>query len=79
MVKNNISIKKLREFGLIIGFLFPLIIGLILPALGGHQFRFWTVWVGSLFLIFTLIQPNLLLYPYKTWMLIGNFLGWLYQ
>ena len=77
MVKNNISIKKLREFGLIIGFLFPLIIGLILPALGGHQFRFWTVWVGSPFLIFTLIQPNLLLYPYKTWMLIGNFLGWL--
>lgn len=76
-MKKTISQKKLREFGLIIGFGFPLIIGFILPALSGHSFRTWTLWFGVPGLILGLIAPSLLFYPYKAWMAIGHSLGWL--
>ena len=76
-MKKTKSQKKLREFGLIIGFGFPLIIGFILPALSGHSFRTWTLWFGVPGLILGLIAPSLLFYPYKAWMAIGHSLGWL--
>ena len=76
-MKKTISQKKLREFGVLIGFVFPLIIGLLLPALSGHSFRTWTLWFGFPGLILGITAPSLLLYPYKAWMAIGHSLGWL--
>ena len=76
-MKKSISKKKLREFGLLIGFGFPLIIGLLLPFISGHSFRTWTLWLGVPGLILGLAAPSLLLYPYKAWMAIGHSLGWL--
>ena len=73
---EKISKNKLREFGLIIGFGFPIIFGWLLPLLTGHVFREWTVWVGSLALIIGLSVPRLLYYPYKSWMALGHSLGW---
>ena len=75
-MKKNISKKILREFGFLIGFIFPIVIGWLLPAIGGHSFRLWTVWVSAPSLIIASIKPNLLLYPYKFWMKIGDILGW---
>ena len=75
-MKKNISKKTLREFGFLIGFTFPIIIGWFLPAIGGHSFRVWTLWVSLPTVILTIIKPLLLLYPYKIWMKIGNILGW---
>ena len=75
-MKEIISKKKLREFGLLIGFGFPLLIGWLIPALTGHGFREWTVWVGFLGLIIGLTSPSLLYYPYKFWMKLGVVLGW---
>ena len=75
-MKNTFSKKQLREFGLLIGFGFPILIGWLLPAFAGHGFRTWTLWVGVPGLILGVIAPRLLHYPYKGWMALGNALGW---
>jgi len=69
--------KQLREFGLLIGFGFPFLIGWIIPALAGHTFRIWTLWIALPSLITGLLKPGLLFYPYKWWMALGLALGWI--
>ena len=76
-MKEIISKKQLREFGILIGFGFPLLIGWLLPAIAGHGFRTWTIWVGMTGLILGMKLPLLLYYPYKAWMAIGHALGWI--
>ena len=75
-MKQIISKKQLREFGLLIGFGFPILIGWLLPSFFGHEFRAWTLWVGISGLILGLTAPQLLYYPYKSWMALGHALGW---
>ena len=75
-MKSTTSKKQLREFGLLLGFGFPIFIGWIIPALGGHLFRAWTLLIGIPMLIIGLIKPTLLLYPYKGWIKLGLALGW---
>ena len=76
MMKEKISKKQLREFGLLIGFGFPIFIGWLLPSLFGHVFRAWTLWIGIPGLFLGLTAPRILRYPYKGWMAIGHALGW---
>ena len=76
-MEKSITKKQLVEFGFLIGFGFPIIIGFILPLIGGHEFRAWTLWIGLPSLILAISRPQLLLYPYKGWMAIGHILGWL--
>ena len=76
-MKEIISKKQLREFGLLIGFGFPILLGWLIPALTGHGFREWTLWVGFIGLIVGLTSPRLLYYPYKFWMKLGVLLGWI--
>ena len=75
-MKETTSKKQLREFGLLIGFGFPVLIGWLLPSLFGHEFRLWTLSVGVPGLILGLTAPRLLHYPYKGWMALGHALGW---
>ena len=75
-VKETISKKQLREFGLLIGFGFPILIGWLLPSLNGDELRAWTLWIGISGLIIGLTAPRLFYYPYKVWMAIGYTLGW---
>ena len=75
-MKETITKKQLREFGLLIGLAFPILIGWILPATAGHGFKIWTLWVGLPGLILGLTAPRLLFLPYKGWMALGNALGW---
>lgn len=75
---NKILSKKiLREFGFLLGFGFPLIIGFLIPLISGHGFRYWTLCLGIIFLFFAIIKPNFLNRPYKMWMKLGHILGWL--
>ena len=76
-MKEIISKKQLREFGLLIGFGFPLLIGWVLPSVMGHGFRTWSLWIGLPGLIIGLTSPSLLYYPYKFWMKLGFTLGWI--
>ena len=76
-MRNLFSKKELREFGLIIGFGFPIIIGWIIPLIWGHGFKPWTIFFGAPFLLFAISNPNLLYYPYKSWMVFGEILGWI--
>ena len=76
-MKIYIAKKQLREFGLLMGFSFPILIGWIIPVLGGHTFRIWTLWIAFPTLIIGIIQPGLLFYPYKGWMALGLALGWI--
>ena len=77
MNKNKpISIKILRDFGLLIGIMFPFVVGLILPAIGGHSFKIWTLFISLVLLLLALFKPNQLKWPYKVWMQFGYILGW---
>ena len=76
-MKESISKKQLREFGFLLGFGFPIIIGWLIPAINGHLFRLWTLWVAFPALILGMLKPSLLSYPYKGWMALGIALGWI--
>ena len=76
-MQENFSKKKLREFGLLIGFGIPFFIGWLIPFFSGHDFRFWSLFLGIPFIIFGFFSPSLLFYPYKAWMGIGEYLGWI--
>ena len=76
-MKETISKKQLREFGLLIGFGFPFLIGWLIPFVTGHQFRIWTLLVAVPGFIFGITAPKLLYYPFKLWMKLGHYLGWL--
>ena len=71
------SKKELREFGILLGIVFPALIGFIIPLFFGHNFRFWTLWIGVPFLIIGISKPKLLDYPFKGWMFLGDLLGWI--
>ena len=75
-MKKIISKKQLREFGLFIGFGFPLIFGWLFPLIMGHGFRTWTILIGVPLFIVGITAPRLLHYPYKSWIILGNALGW---
>ena len=76
-MKNNISKKILKEFGLIVGFSFPILIGLILPAISGHTFKIWTLFIGLPLIFLAILNASSLLYCYRAWMQLGYILGWL--
>ena len=76
MKESSISKKQLREFGILIGLVFPIFIGFIIPVIGGHIFQSWTLCVGCPALIMGIAKPSLLFYPYKAWMTLGHALGW---
>ena len=75
-MKKSIPEKQLREFGLLIGIGFPIIVGWIIPEIRGYAFRAWTLWLSIPALITGITKPNLLRYPYKGWMALGHALGW---
>ena len=74
---KNISNKILREFGFLISFALPILIGWIMPLIGGHPFRTWTLWISFPTFILAILKPKLLFHPYKAWMKLGHILGWI--
>ncbi len=71
------SKKELREFGLVLGFLFPFLIGWLLPFIFDHGIRLWTLFLGLPLIIFGLFFPNYLKFLYKKWMNLGNALSFI--
>ena len=77
MNKEYIAKKKLREFGILIAIFFPLFIGYFIPLCSGQEYRLWTFYIAVPFLIFGIIKPQLLLFPYKLWLKLVFFVGWI--
>ena len=73
---NKISKKQLRDFGLLIGFCLPLIVGWLIPIITGHSFRAWTLWISIPTLLIGLLSPRILRKPYQAWMQLGHLLGY---
>ena len=73
---TSTTTKELREFGILIAIAFPLLLGWFLPALRGHGFHTWTLWIAVPALSLGLIAPRTLRQPYQCWMALGHALGW---
>ena len=73
----NVSKKKLREFGFIVGLVFPFLFGWLIPFLNNHSFRVWTLFLSIPILLLSVFIPKKLFYFYKVWMKLGNLLGWI--
>lgn len=75
--KTDVTLKELREFGLIFGAILVLLFGFFLPWIFEKAFPMWPWWVlavtGGLAIIFPLgLNPF-----YKVWMVFGAVMGWL--
>ena len=75
-MSKKIPKKQLREFGFLIGFGLPLIIGWLIPYLTGHAFRAWTLWISVPTLVIGIISPRSLQKPFQAWMQLGHLLGY---
>jgi len=71
IMKETISNKRLREFGVLIGFGFPILIGWLLPSFFGHEYRLLTLWFVITSILISSLNPRLLCIPYlffnKAW------------
>lgn len=69
--------KTLREFGLLIGIVFPVVFGWLLPSLKSHSLPLWPFFIGLPALMLGIFAPWALAWPYRGWMALGHGLGWL--
>ena len=77
MATHTPTSKQLRDFGLLLGVVFPLLLGWFLPALRSHSFQAWTLWIGVPALSLGILAPRTLIWPYRGWMTLGHALGWI--
>ena len=74
---NNLTKKKFREFGIILGLGIPFLIGIVIPFITGHSLPISTLWLGLFFLFFGIFCPTYLKNIYFAWIKIGNLLGFI--
>ncbi len=70
------SRRQLREFGLLIGIVCPVVFGWLGPILRGHAMPIWPLIVGIPAILLGLAFPKALGWPYRGWMTLGHALGW---
>jgi hypothetical protein len=68
--------KTLRQFGLILSFIWMAIFGTVLPFIFNKPFVLWPWVLGGIFLFPSLLNPLWLKYFYVVWMKVGHLLGW---
>ena len=73
MKKINLKKKNNITFGILF-FIFFLIIGLY-PLISNEPIRIWSVILSLVFLIITIIRPNLFTYLNRLWIKYGILLG----
>lgn len=75
MLINEVEIKQLRSFGLMVGGIFVLI-GLWPALLRGEDPRLWLLIFAGFLMIPALLFPRILKPAYRIWMATGQILGW---
>ena len=76
MSHPSVSKQQLREFGVLLGVVFPVVFGWIIPALKAHPAPLWPFVIGIPSLVLGLLAPRALALPYQGWMRLGHALGW---
>ena len=76
MTPTSVPRKTLREFGLLLGIVFPVVFGWLLPSLKGHALPLWPFVIGVPALVLGLVAPRALVWPHRAWMALGHALGW---
>ena len=74
---TQLSNQDLRNFGLVTGFIFSALFGLLLPWLFNHATPYWPWVLSSVLILWALIHPRSLNPVYNLWMKIGHVLGWI--
>ncbi|EHR41165.1 SxtJ family membrane protein [Alishewanella jeotgali] len=69
--------KGLRQFGLQMALVIPMLFGLLLPWLFGWFWSLWPWMVATGFLLLALVYAPGLYYPYRVWMAFAAVMGWL--
>jgi len=69
--------KVLREFGLVVGGLLALLLGVVFPLLRGHGLPLLPFVVGGALGLIGLIAPTLLRPVYYGWMRFGQLFAWI--
>jgi hypothetical protein len=75
---QDLSVKELRQFGLIMGGMIALMFGLVIPWLWSAAAWPWWPWaVGALFVAWALALPATLAPVYRGWMKLAAVLAWI--
>lgn len=69
--------KGLRQFGLQMALVIPILFGFLLPWLFGWFWPLWPWMVAAGFLSLALAYAPGLYYPYRVWMAFAAVMGWL--
>jgi O-antigen/teichoic acid export membrane protein len=72
---HEVTVKQLRSFGFLVGGIFALI-GLWPALWRGEEIRLWAVVLAGLLLLPAAVAPQSLRWPYRGWMTLGEWLGW---
>lgn len=75
-MKEEITPKKLRSFGLTVGGIFAAV-GIWPLIVRGDDARSWALFLAAFLILPAGTFPVALAWPYKGWMLIGHVLGWI--
>jgi hypothetical protein len=75
-MKNEITTKQLRSFGLTVGGIFAFI-GFWPAVYHGVNPRWWAAVVAVLLVVPALVFPTSLFWIHKGWMFVGHVLGWI--
>jgi hypothetical protein len=73
---EQLNMKELRNFGLIVGGVF-LIIGMWPLVWRGEGMRLWALGLGGVLVTLGLLLPAALAPVFKVWMKVGHVLGWI--
>ena len=68
---EKIDVRGLRRFGLIMGGIICLLLGLVVPWLKAKEIPAWPWALGFCFIAWALIHPNSLRWIYYPWMKLG--------
>lgn len=71
MIELNKNKKELRQFGMLLGTIIPLLFGLLLPWLWGHVFPLLPWIIGGVLWVLAIAVPSLLQPIYRIWMKIA--------
>jgi len=76
VIQAPMTVKQLKEFGLVTAAIFVGLFALLLPWLFSHATPNWPFIVAGVLVVWALVFPATLIYLYRPWMRVGLVLGY---